>query len=187
MNFTAHTFNIAGPLLIQMRRFNDDRGFFEESFRDIDMHSIGLPPFVQENHSFSMPPVIRGMHYQLNPKAQGKLIFCVSGKILDVIVDIRRKSDTYGQYERVLLSDISPSMLYVPPGFAHGFFAYDDPVHLIYKTTEYYDKDLDRAIRWDDPKLNINWGINFIAKGKEIQISDKDKNAPLLVDADNNF
>jgi len=183
--FTVQKLSIDGPLIIKANRIKDDRGFFEESFREKDFRDIGLPPFVQENHSLSRPPVIRGMHYQLNPKAQGKLVFCVSGTIIDAIVDIRRDSATYGKWEKIVLDSMNAKMLYVPPGFAHGFFAHrcDDPngVHLVYKTTEYYDKALDRAIRWNDPDIGIDWGTD------SAQISEKDRNAPLLKDAENNF
>lgn len=194
MNFTVRPLGIDGPLIIEPKRFYDSRGFFEESFRKSDLEEIGLPPFVQENHSLSRPPVIRGMHYQLNPKAQGKLIFCVSGMIADVVIDIRPKSDTYGKWEKIYLCGDTAKMLYVPPGFAHGFLAfgpnYDEhtqSAHLIYKTTEYYDKTLDRSIRWNDPEIGIDWELDIIRVPDDLQISDKDRNAPLLKDADNNF
>ena len=141
MSFVVRPLNISGPLIIEPKRFYDSRGFFEESFRAADLKEIGIPTFVQENHSLSVPPVIRGMHYQLNPKAQGKLIFCVVGGIIDVIVDIRHDSKTYGKWEKICLHENIAKMLYIPPGFAHGFFAYNrhPKTHLIYKTTEYYD------------------------------------------------
>lgn len=180
--------NDNGPLVINIQRFEDNRGFFEETFRTDELLKIGLPPFVQENHSCSRPPVLRGLHYQLNPMEQGKLVYCMSGFLTDVVVDIRKTSPTYGRWEKIELDSRNPRMLYVPPGFAHGFFVYGcyDPggTHLVYKTTNYYNKSLDRAIRWNDPDIAIDWGP-FL--GPDVIISEKDQNAPYLKDADNNF
>ena len=169
-------------IIIEGQRFNDERGFFSESFRVSEFEQYGIPPFVQENHSRSRPEVFRGLHYQLEPKAQGKLVYCVSGFIDDFVVDIRKGSVTYGNYVKIDLGAKQNKMVYVPPGFAHGFFAYGGAdAHVVYKVTEYYSAEHERSIRWDDPDI----GIDILAA--RLNISDKDANAPLLKDAENNF
>lgn len=172
-------------LFITGKRFADGRGYFCESFRQSEFDEQGLPPFVQENHSFSKPNTLRGLHYQINPKAQGKLVYCVSGEIWDYVVDIRRDSPTYGKYAKFFLSgeDMTQlSMVYVPPGFAHGFYVTGMyPAHVVYKVTDYYSPQHEGSVRWNDPTINIYWeNVNPI-------ITDKDMNAPLLEDAKNNF
>jgi len=184
MNFEAVGFEkLSGPKLIKIKRFEDERGFFSESFRASAFLEIGLPEFVQENHSFSKPGTFRGLHYQLNPEAQGKLVHCAYGQIVDYIVDIRVGSSTYGKHIKVNLGhNVDYSTIYVPPGFAHGFYV--PGVHVasvIYKVTKYYSPQHERAINYADPTLDIGLG------NTHLRISDKDKIAPMLVDAENNF
>jgi dTDP-4-dehydrorhamnose 3,5-epimerase len=165
--------------IITCRRFGDDRGYFCETFRKsgFDM----FPEFVQENHSHSKPGVFRGLHYQLNPKAQGKLVSCVSGCIEDFVVDIRINSKTYGKWQSfTLIAASETKMIYVPVGFAHGFYAVEE-ADVIYRVTDYYSPQHERSIRYNDPDIGINYGFG------EIILSDKDATAPLLKDAENNF
>ena len=177
--------DIPDVLLITYKRFSDERGFFGEIFREKDFQYI-LPhqKFVQENLSRSSPRTLRGLHYQLNPMAQGKLVYCASGYIYDVAVDIRINSPTYGKYVEVQLGlneEIS-EFFYIPPGFAHGFYAFGKPdAHVIYKTTEYYSPEYDRSIVWNDPEIRVAWPSSFP------NVSEKDSKAPLLKDAENNF
>ncbi len=178
MTFIFEPYILPGLVLIKPQIYYDERGWFSESFKTSDFTLIGLPPFVQENHSRSIGPVFRGLHYQLNPKAQGKLIRCVSGSIIDVAVDIRKGSPTYKHYATINLDETV--MFYIPPGFAHGFYAAGN-ADVIYKTTEYFSLECDRSIRWNDPDLNINIQMT------NVKISEKDRLAPCLKDADNNF
>jgi len=189
MSFTfIPTSELPEVVIIEGRRFKDGRGFFSESFRDNEFRMNGIPPFVQENHSRSAPPCLRGLHYQLNPKAQGKLVYCVAGHIVDVAVDIRKWSKTYGKWVKVELDENNGRMLYIPPGFAHGFLAYGLHIaHVVYKVTEYYSAEHDRCIRWNDPEIGIEWGPQHWYDNKAFKISNKDAEAPLLKDADNNF
>ncbi|MFA5024219.1 MAG: dTDP-4-dehydrorhamnose 3,5-epimerase [Patescibacteria group bacterium] len=187
--FTKHS-QLPDILLVDgLKKFEDYRGFFFESFRVDEFLSQGIPPFVQENHSYSVANTLRGMHYQLNPKAQGKLVYCVSGSILDVVVDIRKESPTYRKSISVSLGAHFPRMIYIPPGYAHGFLVdniYPFSAEVVYKTTEYFYPEYDRCVRWDDPDINISWGLMAGDRGK-LKISYKDMNAPLLKDAENNF
>lgn len=168
-------------MIIEGKRFEDERGFFSETFRSNEFEKYDIPPFVQENHSRSSPLCFRGLHYQLNPCAQGKLVRCVSGSIYDFVVDIRLGSPTYGKVIKINLTEQSNKMVYVPPGFAHGFFSYGlKDVHVLYKVTNYYSAEHDRGIRWNDPTFKITLG-------GQVNISEKDASAPLLKDAENNF
>lgn len=178
---------LPGPVIIEGNRFRDERGFFSESYRLNNFEEMGIPQFVQENHSRSIAPTIRGLHYQLNPMAQGKLIYCVHGEILDVMVDLRQNSPHYGKWASVLLNSENCKMVYIPPGFAHGFAVKNGIADLVYKVTEYYSKEHDRSIHWDDPFINIDWGFSESQMRSFINISDKDASAPLLIEADNNF
>ena len=173
-------FDIPGVLLLKSRPYHDDRGMFCETFRESECEKHNIPKFVQENLSISKRGVVRGLHYQLNPKAQGKLVSCVRGEILDIAVDIRKESKTYGKYIHYLLDWVHNEALYIPPGFAHGFMALSDDTCVLYKTTEYYSAAHERAIRWDDPDINIDWSTNI----DPIIMSDKDRNAPLLKNAE---
>ncbi|MDY6935025.1 MAG: dTDP-4-dehydrorhamnose 3,5-epimerase [Spirochaetota bacterium] len=178
MPFNFTTLEIEGLILVEARVFSDERGFFLESYKESDFISNGIThDFVQDNHSLSKKGVIRGLHYQLNPKAQGKLVRVMTGAVWDVAVDIRKDSATFLKWLGVELSGENNKMLYIPPGFAHGFIALTDNVHLTYKCTEEYDLILDTGIRWDDPDIGIRWPL------KEVIVSEKDKQLPLFKNA----
>lgn len=161
----------------------DHRGFFMESYNEKDLQSLGVNcSFIQDNHSLSTETgVLRGLHYQLNPKAQTKLIRVLTGVIYDVIVDIRRDSPTFGKWVGVILSEYNKRMLLVPKGFAHGFCTLIPNTQVLYKVDEYYSPENDRGILWNDPTLNIDWPISCPI------LSGKDQKHPLLKDAELNF
>ena len=182
MSFEFMDTNIPEVKVIIPKVFKDKRGFFIESFKKSDFVKNGIPfEFVQDNYSNSSKDVLRGLHYQLNPQSQGKLVRCIKGSLLDVVVDIRKGSPTYGKYVSVKLTGINFKMLWVPPGFAHGFLSLEDNTEMMYKCTEEYSPDYDSNIAWNDFEIGINWGIN------DPIISEKDKFAPSLKDAKNNF
>jgi dTDP-4-dehydrorhamnose 3,5-epimerase len=153
------TCQLSGVLLFEPQSFSDERGWFMESFNQkrFDEACQQHYEFVQDNHSVSRAGVLRGLHYQLPPFAQGKLVRVVSGRAWDVAVDIRKSSSTFGQWFGVELSGDNKRQLWIPPGFAHGFIALDDDTQFLYKTTAYYDKASECAIRWDDADLSIQW------------------------------
>ena len=160
--------------IIQGIRFFDERGFFTESYKEAEYLDAGLPKFVQDNLSLSSKGVIRGLHWQEAPFAQGKLVTCVSGKILDIAVDIRKSSKTYGQHIAVELDSTEPQSLWVPEGFAHGFQDLEDETRVSYKVNNYWDKASERSLNYGDPALDINWyPIANI-------VSEKDRDAPHL-------
>lgn len=170
-----------GVIEVRPRRFGDQRGWFSETYKRDAFADAGITDdFVQDNESFSAPVgTLRGLHYQLPPHAQAKLVRVLRGSILDVAVDIRRSSPTFGRHVAVVLSADEGNQLYVPAGFAHGFCTLDDDVHVVYKVTARYAPETERAIRWDDPALGIDWpGLD----GREPVLSDKDAVAPLLAD-----
>lgn len=169
-----------GVLLVTARRLGDARGFFSETFRADLFASEGLSlQFVQDNHVRSAKKaVLRGLHYQVPPHAQGKLVRCTRGAILDVAVDIRRGSPSFGQHVAVELSSDNWKQLWVPPGFAHGYLTLSDDCEVIYKVTDYYAPDCDRGIAWDDPALAIAWGVT----GADAVLSEKDRSQPRLAD-----
>ena len=169
MSFHIHKLAIPDVLLIESDVFPDDRGWFAEIFKKTDFVQYGIGPFVQDNQSFSRHGVVRGLHYQLPPMAQGKLVQCVTGEIWDVAVDIRPSSPTFKQWVAETLSGENHRMLYIPEGFAHGFVVTGDHATVIYKVTSEYAPDLDRGIRWDDPDLAIDWPISSPL------VSDKDR------------
>ena len=149
---------LPGVLILEPRVFRDPRGFFLESYNERTMAEAGIHErFVQDNHSFSARNVVRGLHYQVRP--QGKLVRVVMGEILDVIVDLRRSSPTFGVWNGVSLSETNQQMLWIPPGFAHGFRALTDGAHVLYKATDFYDPAAERTIAWNDPTLNIDWRL----------------------------
>lgn len=160
--------------IIEPNIYTDDRGFFYESFNLATFKEIlGLSvDFVQDNHSRSTKGVLRGMHYQLSPHQQGKLVRCTRGEVYDVAVDIRPSSPTYKQWVGVTLSEHNKMQLWIPPGLAHGFLVLSDVADFLYKTTDYWHPKLERSLRWDDPDLNIEW-----PKIGQVIISDKDLNA----------
>jgi len=153
--------SIPDVILVVPKVFEDSRGFFYESFNSREfMRATGLDPnFVQDNHSKSDYGILRGLHYQLNPKAQGKLVRAVQGRVFDVAVDLRRDSPTFGQWIGETLSCENKKQLWIPPGFAHGFLTLSITAECVYKTTEYYDSNLERCIAWDDPKIGIQWPL----------------------------
>jgi dTDP-4-dehydrorhamnose 3,5-epimerase len=169
---------IPGVLILEPRRFGDDRGFFLESFNQRAFNeATGLDvQFVQDNHSRSAKGVLRGLHYQLPPHAQGKLVRVVRGSVFDVAVDMRRDSPTYGQWAGVELSEDNHRQLWIPPGLAHGFLVTSESADFLYKTTDYYAPEAERGLRWDDPAVGIAWPLN----GLQPTMAERDRQAPLL-------
>jgi dTDP-4-dehydrorhamnose 3,5-epimerase len=172
---------IPGVVLVAPKRNRDSRGFFSETFRTdaFSDHGLGGFVFVQDNHVLSIEKgVLRGLHFQLHPHAQGKLVRCTRGSIFDVAVDIRLGSPTYGRYVGLELSASNWNQLWIPPGFAHGYVTLEGNCEVIYKVTEYYAPECDRGIAWDDPSLDIDWRIPHA----EIILSDKDRTQPRLAE-----
>lgn len=169
-------------MLITAQMFGDERGRFMETFKQSEFAANGLPPdFVQDNHSHSVRGVLRGLHYQNQPRAQGKLVMALTGEVFDVAVDIRLGSPTYGQWISAILSAENGHMLYVPLGFAHGFCVLSATADVVYKCTAEYAPDLDRGIIWDDPDLAITWPIT------DPLLSARDSRLPSLAHADHNL
>jgi dTDP-4-dehydrorhamnose 3,5-epimerase len=168
-------------LLIEPKVFGDERGFFFESFRqDRFDEALGRTvAFVQDNHSKSSRGVLRGLHYQLPPKAQGKLVRVIAGEVFDVAVDLRRTSPTFGQWVGEILSADNRRQLWIPPGFGHGFLTLSDSAEFLYKTTDYYSPAHERAVSWDDPTIAVAWPL----AGEPI-LSGKDREALGLADAE---
>lgn len=176
--FTFEKTEIEDVILITPQIFGDDRGFFSETYKKSVFEANGIKDdFRQDNHSKSTKGVLRGLHYQANPKAQAKIVRCVKGKILDVAVDIRKGSKTFGKWVGRILSEENKQMLYLPEGFAHGFVVLSDEAEFLYKVSNEYSPKHDRGIRWNDPDINVNWGIDF-----EPNLSEKDKKQPFLKD-----
>lgn len=175
--------SLNGANLLEPVVHGDNRGFFMESYNDKLLKQNGIHyNFIQDNHSLSAEPgVLRGLHYQLNPKAQTKLIRVLSGAIYDVIVDVRKSSPTFGQWIGVILSEHNHRQLLVPKGFAHGFCTLVPNTQVLYKVDEYYSPEHDRGILWNDPALGIDWPTSNPV------LSDKDQRHPLLQDAELNF
>ena len=174
---------LEGVYILEPTVFEDHRGFFMESYNKKDFEEIGLYfDFVQDNHSLSVKAgTLRGLHYQLNPKAQTKVVRCLRGAIYDVVVDIRKGSPTFGQWVGVILTADNKRQIVVPKGFAHGVLTLVPNTEIMYKVDEYYSPEHDRAIRWDDPTIGIDWPVSTPI------LSDKDRNAPLLEEAEINF
>ncbi|MEJ2211901.1 MAG: dTDP-4-dehydrorhamnose 3,5-epimerase [Anaerolineae bacterium] len=182
MPFSFRQLEIPGLVLIEARRFGDERGFFMEIFKSSDFRAQDMPPeFVQDNISHSTRGVLRGLHYQVQPRAQGKLLTALSGRIWDVAADIRRGSPTYGHWLGVELTAENGLMFYVPPGFAHGYCVLSDSATLLYKVTDEYAPECERGIIWDDPHIGIEWPI------AEPLLSPRDAALPPLHEAENNF
>lgn len=157
---TIEHFDIEGPLLLQPRVFTDERGCFFESFNKDVFESMGLPTdFHQDNQSISHKGVIRGLHFQTPPWEQGKLVRVVTGRVVDIALDIRRNSSTFGKHIRVELSGLTQASLWIPPGFAHGFSVLEDNTVFMYKCTKPYHPASERGLLWNDPGLGIDWGI----------------------------
>jgi dTDP-4-dehydrorhamnose 3,5-epimerase len=179
---------IPDVVIIEPAVFGDDRGWFMESFNEARFHTelakLGLPApraFVQDNHSCSQRGVLRGLHYQTAPRAQGKLVRVTQGAAFDVAVDIRKGSPTFGQWVGVELNAINHRQLWVPEGFAHGFMALADDTHFLYKTTDTYAKDNERSIVWNDADIGIQWPS---LDGQTPRLAPKDAQASSLANAD---
>lgn len=172
------TLPLTGPLLITPSVFGDTRGFFQESWNQrVFDEAVGPTSFVQDNHSRSSLGVLRGLHYQLPPEPQGKLVRCVRGEIFDVAVDVRQGSSTFAAWIGVHLSEHNQQQLWVPAGFAHGFLTLSPVADVLYKTTHVWSRPCERSLRWDDPTLGIEWPLAPI--GQPL-LSEKDAQAPLL-------
>ena len=182
MPFEFTRLNIADLILIAPRSFGDERGQFRETYKHSDFVRAGIPEhFVQDNYSRSVRGVLRGLHYQLQPRAQGKLVSCIRGTIFDVAVDIRAGSPTYARWVGQELSSENNLMLYVPAGFAHGFLTLSETAEVLYKCTSEYSPADDRGIIWNDRDINIAWGMTAPL------LSAKDGVLPVLKKAENNF
>lgn len=182
MPFEFKKYEIPGVLLIKPRVFGDSRGFFLETYKQSEFEAAGITErFVQDNHSLSTRGVLRGLHFQLEPKAQGKLVYCVRGSIFDVAVDVRRNSPDFGKWISAELTSENHHMLYVPPGFAHGFMVLSEMAEITYKCTEEYSPAHDGGIIWNDPHINVKW-----PDGEKL-LSEKDMNLPKLSEAKLNF
>jgi dTDP-4-dehydrorhamnose 3,5-epimerase len=177
--------SLEGVVEVVPAKFGDDRGFFSETynFNFLSMSGININ-FVQDNHSLSRHKgVLRGLHYQLPPFAQDKLVRVLRGSVLDVAIDIRLNSPSYGSWVAVVLSAEKGNQLLIPKGFAHGFLTLEDNTEFFYKVSDYYSAEHDRSISYADPEIGIDWGID----PSNLILSEKDKNAPFLADADNTF
>jgi dTDP-4-dehydrorhamnose 3,5-epimerase len=182
MPFRFRRLSIPDLILVEVDQFGDHRGFFMETYKRSAFVAHGIAAqFVQDNYSRSAQGVLRGLHYQKHPQAQGKLVMVLQGEIFDVAVDIRQGSPTYGQWEGLTLSAQQAHMLYIPPGFAHGFCVLSEMADFTYKVTGEYSPDLDRGIIWNDPAIGIEWPL------REPRLSAKDAGLPSLAEADNNF
>ena len=168
--------NIPEVKIIESKRFHDERGFFTETYKESEYLEAGFPKFVQDNLSESSKGVIRGLHWQEAPFAQGKLVSCLSGSILDIAVDVRKSSPNFGKFVSVELNSIAPKSLWVPEGFAHGFQALEDRTRVLYKVTNYWNQVSEKSLNYSDDTVKIAW--------KEIPsiLSIKDQNAPFLID-----
>lgn len=176
MPFVFEKQKIEDVVLIKPKVFGDNRGFFMESYKKSDFFNNGITvEFNQDNHSKSTAHVLRGLHYQIPPYSQAKLVRCSKGRIYDVAVDIRPASKTFKQYVKVELCEDNKNMLFIPEGFAHGFVVLSDEAELLYKASGEYNPLADRGILWSDKDINIDWEIDF-----EPVLSNKDKNQPKL-------
>ena len=174
------TTNLPGVIVIEPKAYVDKRGFFLETFREDVLLQAGINAhFVQDNHTRSSQGVLRGLHYQMT-QTQGKLVRVAAGSVFDVVVDVRSSSPTFGQWYGTELNEDNIKMIYVPPGFAHGFVVLSETADFIYKCTDYYHPESEQGIAWDDPDLNIDWSIADIAE--KISLSDKDKQNVKLKD-----
>jgi dTDP-4-dehydrorhamnose 3,5-epimerase len=181
---TLATTTIQDLVIINPAVFNDERGYFFEAYNQAKFHENGITyNFIQDNQSFSTKGVIRGLHLQINPFAQAKLVRVLQGEILDVVVDLRKNSATYGQHFSVILSGENKKQLMVPHGFAHGFSVLSETASVMYKVDQLYDKASERGIRFDDATLNIDWQINR----NEVIVSEKDLVLPSFDQIDREF
>ncbi|MBR4611009.1 MAG: dTDP-4-dehydrorhamnose 3,5-epimerase [Erysipelotrichaceae bacterium] len=178
---------IKGVYIIESDCYGDHRGWFMETYNQAKFHEMGINTiFVQDNMSYSAQKgTLRGLHYQRAPYSQAKLVRCTKGTVIDVAVDIRKGSPTYGKWVSCELSDENKRMFYLPKGMAHGFLTVTDDVEFQYKCDELYNKESEGGIRYDDPTINVDWGT--LLNGIEPVLSEKDKNAPSLADCNANF
>jgi len=182
MTFIFKKLSIPEVILVETQSFSDDRGFFLENFKISPFVSNGInTKFIQDNFSHSIKGVLRGLHYQINPKAQAKYVTALRGEIFDVAVDIRKNSPTYGQWVGEILSDQNHKSLYIPEGFAHGFSVLSEEADVFYKVNNEYSPEHERGILWNDSEININWAIDMPI------LHDKDSKLPLLENADIDF
>jgi dTDP-4-dehydrorhamnose 3,5-epimerase len=169
---------LEGPVLLEAKAFGDDRGFFMETFRRSTLAEMGIDhDWVQDNHSRSVRGVVRGMHFSIG-QGQAKLVRCARGSIVDIVVDLRKGSPTYSEWEAFELADDSGRMIYCPIGFAHGFCVTSEVADVVYKCSSYYDGAVERGIAYDDPDVGIEW------PSIELSVSDRDANAPRLRDVE---
>ncbi len=172
---------LPGVVIIEPRVFGDSRGFFMETWNERTFADLGISArFVQDNHSRSSQGILRGLHYQIR-HAQGKLVRVTAGEVYDVAVDMRHDSPTFGRWEGVILSDENRRMLWIPPGFAHGFYVLSETADFLYKCTDFYAPEHERTIRWDDPDLAIDWPL---IEGRAPIVSDKDAQGTSFRDAE---
>lgn len=184
MNISATP--IADLFVIEPKVWKDNRGYFYESYSTKNFEAAGIQAsFVQDNQSFSQKGTLRGLHAQKAPFAQGKLVRVIQGSVLDVAVDARKESPTYGQHFSIELSGENHKQLWVPPGFLHGFLTLEDDTIFTYKVTNYYDKESELGVIWDDPMLNINW--NTTLEPSELLLSEKDLILPAFADFSSPF
>ena len=182
MPFTFTRLSVPDVILVEPKIFKDGRGYFMETYKFSEFEKNGiLNNFVQDNQSLSTKNVLRGLHYQLPPFAQAKLIRCLKGKIFDVAVDIRKSSPTFGKWVSADLSEENKKMLYIPEGFAHGFLTLSETAEIHYKITGEYAPDYERAIIWNDKDISINWPIG---DNQEVILSEKDLKSPALKNAE---
>jgi len=183
-NMNIITTPIEGLLIIEPRVFPDDRGYFYESYNKDKFAAVGIiAEFVQDNQSFSQLGALRGLHAQANPFAQGKLVRVLKGKVWDVAVDIRKNSPTYGQYVGVELSGENHKQIWIPQGFVHGFLTLENDTIFSYKVSNYYNKESEIGVKWDDTTLNLPWPIDNM----EVLISAKDKVLPRFLEFETPF
>jgi dTDP-4-dehydrorhamnose 3,5-epimerase len=181
---------LSGLLRIYPKLLHDSRGFFKESWNkknwDEALKSQNQLPksFVQDNHSRSKKGTLRGLHYQVDPHPQGKLVSCINGKIYDVAVDLRQDSETFGKWAGLELSSENNIQFWIPSGFAHGFLTLSKQADVVYKVNEYWDKSSERSLNWNDKKLDINWPKDYLNETK-VELSNKDRSAPFLDEISN--
>ena len=177
--------SIPEVILVKPKRFGDDRGYFSETFRENLFSDAGIVgPFIQDNHSLSTQAgVIRGLHFQTHPSPQAKLVRCTRGRILDIAVDVRHGSPTFGQYVSAELSAENGHQLFIPIGFAHGLCTLTPDCEVQYKVTGYYDPECDKGVLWSDPEINIDWPLS----GRDPILSAKDQKQPTLADLESYF
>jgi len=180
--FTFKKLTIPEVILVEAKAFLDDRGFFMESFKESNFIKNGIKTtFVQDNFSRSTKGVLRGLHYQKNPKAQAKLVTVLRGEVFDVVIDVRKGSPTYGKWVSEVLSEQNHKLLYIPEGFAHGYCVLSEEADIFYKVNQEYSPEHDGGFIWNDPEISIKWPIDNPI------ISEKDQKLSLLKNADNNF